>query len=313
MGKILLDSAASIEKWQGVLVLWGGVFFALLFVSTPLADTVVSTLQLLPWWTVPVFLLASLAFLFVRGLLKANYEEFRKIEHERDELKTEYEAITQQPLAPVNEDLRQRCCRLSAKLSELIGRWRNAVEGALQPGMMASVRREIDGDPDGSLEIKSHDNWLMEEYDEQFSDKVLRLSDELAWHRCITPETRKGLESPESPKDVRHIAQRLKLICDEPDSSSQEYRRDLIKSWREAIESYDHAEGNIRDTATYSAMRPHLKQEIRERLENPRELHVEIDDRSGEDRLAVRGQSPSSVKNLLLDEVTRLEQEWGLV
>lgn len=125
------------------------------------------------------------------------------------------ESPAQQNQPQSAEDLRQRSCKLSAELSELIGRWRNAVEGTLQPGMMASVRREADGDPDGSLEIKSHDNWLMEEYDEQFSDKVLRLSDELAWHRCITPETRKKLESPESPKDVRYIARRLKVICDD--------------------------------------------------------------------------------------------------
>src|SRR5918997_6541220 len=90
------------------------------------------------------------------------------------------------------------------------------------------------------------------------------------------------------------------------------YRRDSIKSWRDAIESYDHDEGNIRTTATYSAIRPHLKQEIRERLENPREFHVEIDDRSGVDGVTVRGKTPSSVKTILLDEVARIEKEWGL-
>ena len=90
------------------------------------------------------------------------------------------------------------------------------------------------------------------------------------------------------------------------------YRRELIRSWREDIENYDHAEGNIRVTATYSAIRPHLKVEVRERLESPRTVHVELDSRS-EGGVTISGKSPSSVKTLLLDEVARLEQDCGLV
>lgn len=67
----------------------------------------------------------------------------------------------------------------------------------------------------------------------------------------------------------------------------------------------------LTQTGMYSSIRPYLKGEIRERLENPRELHLEVDNRTGDD-LTFRGQSPSSVKALLLDEVTRLEQKWKL-
>jgi hypothetical protein len=80
MGKILLDSAASIDKWRSVLVLWGGAFLGLLFISTPLGDAVMNTWHLLPSWSVPVFLLVSLVILFVRGLVKANYDKFTEVE-----------------------------------------------------------------------------------------------------------------------------------------------------------------------------------------------------------------------------------------
>ncbi len=90
-------------------------------------------------------------------------------------------------------------------------------------------------------------------------------------------------------------------------------RRDLIKSWRDGLDSHDPVEGNILRTATYSAIRPHLKPEIRDDLENPRLVNVEIDSRSGEDRLVVVNQDPFSVKNTLLDEVARIEGEWQLI
>ena len=91
------------------------------------------------------------------------------------------------------------------------------------------------------------------------------------------------------------------------------YRRELIRAWREDIENFDHDGENIRNTATYSAIRPHLKREVRERLESPRTVIVEQDSRSGVDGLTASGKSSSSVKTLLLVEVARIEQKWGLV
>lgn len=212
--KIFLDSALSIEKWRGALTLWGGAFATLLFFGTPLGDVVMSTWHLLPWWTVPVFLLVSLLALFVRGLVKANYGEVQRLEEERDDLREE----AQQPLAPPNEDLRQRSCKLAAELYELIEQWQNGVDAALAPGLMASVQREANGDPDGSLEIRAHGIWLMREYSKLLRGKMLKLSDELAQHRCITPGTRNRFEnSPTKPEDIEDIARRLKVICGEPE------------------------------------------------------------------------------------------------
>ena len=219
-GKILLDSAASIEKWRGVLVLWGGTFGVLLFFGTPLGDAVMSTWYLLPWWTVPVFLSASLVALFVRGLIKANYEEFQKLEKERNDLREE----AQQQIAPPNEDLRQRSCELSAELFAFYERWWEGKDRALQPGeAVASVYYEVGGDSERSLEAARHDSWLMKEYRKQFGSKVMRLSDELAQQRCITPETRNKFENPEKPQDIEYIAQRLDALCNSPDFDPQEW------------------------------------------------------------------------------------------
>lgn len=135
------------------------------------------------------------------------------------------ELEAQEQLAPVNEDLRKRCCELSAELFEFYGRWRDNKDEVLQSGgLIARVQYEIDGDPDRLLEAARQDSWLMKEYSEQFASKVLKLSDELAQHRCITPETRKSMESPEKPQDVQYIAQRLAAICNRSEFDPQNLR-----------------------------------------------------------------------------------------
>jgi hypothetical protein len=42
-------------------------------------------------------------------------------------------------------------------------------------------------------------------------------------------------------------------------------------------------------------------------------LWVDFDSRSGEEEFVVTNIDPFSVKNILLDEVARIEKEWGLV
>jgi hypothetical protein len=94
--------------------------------------------------------------------------------------------------------------------------------------------------------------------------------------------------------------------------TEEDRRRAHIKNWRDYFENFNYAEENILETGMYSQISPYLQEEIRERLQNRREMHLEIDNRTGGEVL-IRGQSPSSVKTLLLDEVTRLEQEWELI
>jgi hypothetical protein len=83
----------------------------------------------------------------------------------------------------------------------------------------------------------------------------------------------------------------------------------LIKQWRDGIESisdsewYQHSMGStlFRDEVWYSSLRQYMNTESIEKLEKPRTLIVPSD--SG-------GQIPKKV--ILLDEVARIEKEWGL-
>jgi hypothetical protein len=80
-----------------------------------------------------------------------------------------------------------------------------------------------------------------------------------------------------------------------------DYRRVLIRVWREKIEGFDYSAGSIGDTATYAAIRPLLDPEIRKKLENSRTVIIP----------GVRG--PHPIKQLLLDKVSRIERKWGLM
>ncbi len=83
--------------------------------------------------------------------------------------------------------------------------------------------------------------------------------------------------------------------------STLNYRRELIRSWRDAIEQFDHELDGFGDTAVYSAIRPHLSDEVRKKLESSRILYV------GE------GRGEQIKKHMVLDEVARIEKVWDLV
>jgi|SRR5215211_853963 len=81
-----------------------------------------------------------------------------------------------------------------------------------------------------------------------------------------------------------------------------DHRRALIKQWRSDFQQFDYDAHRLGDSAAYSALRPHLRPEVREAIEKPRTAYVSNEGRAG-----------SVKKHLLLDEIARLEKKWGLV
>jgi hypothetical protein len=81
-----------------------------------------------------------------------------------------------------------------------------------------------------------------------------------------------------------------------------EHRRTLIKQWRKDFQTFDYDKHKLGDSAVYSSLRPHLRASVRDAIEKPRTASVPSEGRGG-----------SVKKQMLLDEVTRLEKKWGLV
>jgi hypothetical protein len=110
--------------------------------------------------------------------------------------------------------------------------------------------------------------------------------------------------------------QEIKPALKEPKNESQQQERDrirqrrveLIKQSRTGIESisdsewYQHGldDTPFRNTTWYSSLRPYMKKEAIEKLETPRVL------------LAPKNDGEIQKKIILLDEVARIEKEWGL-
>ena len=82
--------------------------------------------------------------------------------------------------------------------------------------------------------------------------------------------------------------------------SRMDNRRQLIETWREEVENFSWTEGDFRLTATYSAIKPHLRDEVRESIQ------------AGEPLTTEDGREVWH-KQMLLDEAARTEKEWGLV
>jgi hypothetical protein len=80
------------------------------------------------------------------------------------------------------------------------------------------------------------------------------------------------------------------------------HRRELIKTWRSDFQKFDYDDHRLGDSAAYTSLRPHLRPEVRDAIEKPRTAYVPNEGRHG-----------SVKQQMLLDEVARLEKEWGLV
>jgi hypothetical protein len=90
IGKIFVESVFGAEKWASLL--WGLFILALACLTRPVQDYLMSTWEGLPVWVVPVVVMALVVVLFVRGLLKENFEKVQEVQKERDALKRRLEA-----------------------------------------------------------------------------------------------------------------------------------------------------------------------------------------------------------------------------
>jgi hypothetical protein len=76
-------------------------------------------------------------------------------------------------------------------------------------------------------------------------------------------------------------------------------RLEYIRAWRHFIGSNEFDQATFRETKTFKTMCPYLPENLVEAIED-QSIHVSI-----------TGGDP--IKGRLLDEVTRIEREWGLV
>ena len=120
-----------------------------------------------------------------------------------------------QPAArqPIDEDLKQRCCELSAEIFEFYRRQREHKEEALQSDYMRSLYNDPARDQIRSEQAAGHDSFMVDRYGEQFGGRVSALCDDLEPHGWCTPEDRRRFENAGGPEDVRYTAQRLDAIC----------------------------------------------------------------------------------------------------
>lgn len=76
-------------------------------------------------------------------------------------------------------------------------------------------------------------------------------------------------------------------------------RLKYIRAWRQFIGSNEFNQAAFRETTTYKTLRPHLSRELIEMIED--------------DRVYTSFTGGDPIRSGLLDQITRIERDWGLV
>jgi hypothetical protein len=124
LGKIFVESVFGVQKWYSLL--WVVFVSALSFFTRPVQAWIMGTSEGWPVWVVPVFVMASVIVLFVRGLLKENYERFLKIQNEKARLE---ERLTTKEERRATLDLLGRYHAQGQKSPATMRGWRSCLRG----------------------------------------------------------------------------------------------------------------------------------------------------------------------------------------
>lgn len=113
-------------------------------------------------------------------------------------------------------------------------------------------------------------------------------------------------DSTEKARTLEEENEQLKAerdaLSEEERRILQDHRRQRIEEWRSVIRNFDFDAERFTSTDAYSQMRPHLQPDVRRKLEHPGMVIVGN---------ATRGEHAH--RYMLLDEIARVEKEWGLV
>lgn len=126
-------------------------------------------------------------------------------------------------------------------------------------------------------------------------------------HEKEVEQLRTKLHEVEKERDsLRSEVYELRQMSPEEFRARQDHRRARLENWRMEIRNFDFASDFTR-TDTYADMAPRLSRHVQERLEYPSHPLNELL------KFTTRQSWPSWTKRTLLQEVARIEKEWGVI
>jgi peptide methionine sulfoxide reductase MsrB len=115
---------------------------------------------------------------------------------------------------PTDEDLRERCCNLSAEIFDFHRGQQEDLDKRLKSDhRYVFLHEEPYRSQWRAEETERHEKGTVDRYSEQFGGKVSDLCDDLEPYGWCSFEERKRFESPTGTQDIRYTAQRLEVIC----------------------------------------------------------------------------------------------------
>jgi hypothetical protein len=126
--------------------------------------------------------------------------------------------------------------------------------------------------------------------------------------RVANAEAKRKIEALETTSE--RLREELRQTKEELEVSKAGERRKRIEKWRAEIRTHSFARHPLggsffAHTETYSEMRPHLPPNVRERYESSTPVGTILS--------SPRKAGREGDKRVLLDEVARIEKEWGVI
>lgn len=141
-----------------------------------------------------------------------------------------------------------------------------------------------------------------DEENKRLKAKIDALEKELEEARSADKMGTPTVEREDSLEVIKRVTAERDALREEKRQDLQNQRRKRIEEWQSFIGNFDFVNGKFASTRTYAQMRPHLRPEVIEMFETPRGLYVGNEARGD-----------TAYRYTLLDQVARIEKEWGLI
>jgi hypothetical protein len=144
---------------------------------------------------------------------------------------------------------------------------------------------------------------------ERRASRKSELEEERQRHAAEIEDLKARLHGAERERNLLlSQVQELRTMSPEEYRTRQEQRRKRIERWRTTIRGFDFT-SDFALTETYSEMTQYLRPDVRDRFESS----FGVLQKMATTAFVPRERGPSGDRRTLLDEVARIEKEWGLV
>jgi hypothetical protein len=168
-----------------------------------------------PLWLISAGVLAWLAIVFTWTLAKANYEEYREVEEQRDALQKRVKELQDRTVTPQPGELKKLCLHLSEELDDFVAHCQITSESSqfFHESRNAETKEERARAKAEEWRAMPRDEERMRRlYHEKFREQAVAVYEVLAQRAWLGPDKRHYFEEPKGDIYIQQVARLLEDI-----------------------------------------------------------------------------------------------------